>query len=131
VTTDYQLCIYDGASNLLFDAAIPGGGMCGTSNPQPCWKEVSAGFNYKDKDKTPDGVEQLTLRAGVATKAKVQIKGKGVALDDPAYELMTPVTVQLHNTEGICWGAVYSAPALKSTAPAPGSRRPRGWRSRS
>ena len=25
-----------------------------------------------------------------------------------------PVTVQLHNTEGICWGAVYSAPNQKN-----------------
>jgi hypothetical protein len=120
-TTSYQLCIYDGASALIFDATIPAGGLCGASNPKPCWKDKPKGFDYKDKDLTPDGVNQLKLREGlVAGKAQIQLKAKGALLDDPALPFGQPVTVQLHNAEsGLCWEAVYSFPAGKNVAGPP------------
>jgi len=120
-TTNYQLCIYDGASTLIFDATIPAGGLCGASNPKPCWKDKPKGFDYKDKDLTPDGISQMKLQEGlVAGKAQIQVKGKGTALDDPALPFGQPVTVQLHNAEsGLCWEAVYSFPASKNVAGPP------------
>jgi hypothetical protein len=118
-TTSYQLCIYDTASTLLYDATIPAGGLCGTTL-KPCWKENGSGFAYKDKDLTADGVEQLKLKQGLDGKAQIQVKGKGMRLDDPSLPFAQPVTVQLHNLEnGLCWEAVYSAPATKNTAGPP------------
>ncbi len=120
-TTNYQLCIYDGASTLIFDATIPAGGMCGLSSPKPCWKDKPKGFDYKDKDLTPDGVSALKLQEGlVAGKAQIQLKAKGAALDDPPLPFGQPVTVQLHNAEsGLCWEAVYSFPASKNVSGPP------------
>jgi hypothetical protein len=121
VSTSYQLCVYDGASTLIFDATIPAGGMCGVSNPKPCWKNKTKGFDYKDKDLTPDGVSQMKLQEGlVAGKAVIQVKGKGSALDDPPLPFGQPVTVQLHNTEsGLCWESIHSFPASKNVAGPP------------
>jgi hypothetical protein len=120
-TTSYQLCIYDGTPTLIFDAAIPAGGLCGASNPKPCWKDKPKGFAYKDKDLTPEGVDQLKLQEGlVAGKAQIQLKAKSSALDDPALPFSQPVIVQLHNAEsGLCWEAVYSAPASKNVSGPP------------
>ncbi len=120
-TTSYQLCVYDGAPSLIFDATIPAGGLCNLAKPKPCWKDKTKGFDYKDKDLTPGGVEQLKLKEGlVAGKAQIQLKGKGAPLDDPALPFGLPVTVQLHNAEsGLCWEAVYSAPATKNVAGPP------------
>jgi hypothetical protein len=114
-TTFYQLCIYDGAPSLLFDATIPPGGLCG-ANLAPCWKDKPKGFDYKDKDLTPDGVAQLKLQEGlVAGKAQIQVKSKGGPIDDPTLPFTQPLTVQLHNAEsGLCWEAVYSSPASKN-----------------
>jgi hypothetical protein len=44
----------------------------------------------------------------------VIIKGKGVFLQMPALPVSEPVTVQLRNSVGSCWEAVYSAPSLKN-----------------
>ena len=35
------------------------------------------------------------------------------------FPITQPVTVQLKNSSGACWGAVYSAPASKNTAGPP------------
>ena len=119
-STSYQLCIYNGAPIRILDATIPAGGVCGASNPKPCWKDKTHGFDYKDKDLTPDGIEQLKLKEGASGKAQIILKGKGLLLDDPAIPVTLPVTVQLrNNTSSICWEAVYSTP-LKNTAGPPG-----------
>ncbi len=116
-TTGYQLCVYDGVSAVLYDATIPAAGSCGT---HACWKEKPTGFNYKDGELSPDGVQQLLLRAGIDGKAKIILKAQGTPLDDPAFALTQPITVQLRNDEGVCWEAEYSAPALKNVAGPPG-----------
>jgi hypothetical protein len=105
---------------LILSAAAPADQMCNASNPKPCWKAKTHGFDYKDKDLTPNGLEQLKLKEGlVAGKASIQLKGKGALLDDPTIPLSSPVTVQLFNSDGVCWEAVYSAPFLKNTAGPP------------
>ncbi len=120
-TTSYQLCIYDGTPSLIFDVTIPAGGLCNMANPKPCWKDKPKGFDYRNKDITPDSVEQLKLQEGlVAGKAQIQVKGKSSPLDDPPLPFAQPVIVQLHNAEsGLCWEAVYSAPASKNVAGPP------------
>ena len=120
-TTSYQLCIYDGTSTLIADATIPAGGLCNVAKPKPCWKDKPKGFDYKDKDLTPDGISQMKLQEGlIAGKEQIQVKGKSTLLDDPTLPFTQPITVQLHNAEsGLCREAVYSAPAGKNVAGPP------------
>lgn len=119
-TTSYQLCVFGNADfpvpPVLFAAHIPAGGLCDAAHPRDCWKEVAKGYNYKDKDRTPDGVSQLMLREGtVPGAAKIQLKASGTLLDDPTYPLPQTVLVQLRNSDGLCWESRHSAPAGKNT----------------
>ena len=114
--TDYRLCIYDGQNALLSHASAPAGGTCNAKSPKPCWRENASGFRYVDRDLTPDGVQQLTLKAGAAGKAKIMLKGRGASLKTPALPIShLPVKVQLNNTNGACWDATY-ATTLKNQA---------------
>lgn len=108
-TTDYTLCVYDAsaAPQPILLAHIPAGGTCGT---KPCWKAIKGGFKYNDKLLDPDGIQQLQLKSGVATKAKIIAKGKGVNLPMPALPLSPTVTVQLKSESGVCWEARYTNP---------------------
>ncbi len=111
IGTSYQLCVYDGASTLRMNLPLPAGGVCGG---KPCWKENSAGFQYGDKTAL-HGVTRLVLKSGaVPGKAKIQIKGRGTNLGLPPLPLAQAVTVQLRNSAGNCFGAVYSAPAIRN-----------------
>ena len=108
-STDYTLCIYDSSARPqpLLLAQIPAGGTCGT---KPCWKAIKGGFKYNDKLLTPDGIQQLLLKSGVAGKSKIILKGKADNLPMPTLPLTTTVTVQLKNEDGVCWEAKYSTP---------------------
>ena len=106
--TDYAFCLYD-PTGLLTTASVPGGGVCAG---KPCWAAAPAGFKYKDKGLTPDGISQIALREGlIPGKARVQVKGKGLPLPMPDLPIVNlPLTVQLHNGRGECWQAVYTTP---------------------
>jgi cysteine-rich repeat protein len=109
--TDYQLCIYANGS-VVSKAFIPAGGNCGT---KPCWKENAKGFQYKDKEASPDGVTQLQLKEGLVDgKAQIQVKEKGSNIDFPSLPLALPVRVQLKNANGVCWETIHGAPAAKN-----------------
>jgi cysteine-rich repeat protein len=110
VGTGYQLCIYANGA-LVSRAAIPASGTCAG---KPCWKENAKGFQYKDKDATPEGVTQLKLKEGVAGKSQIQVKLKGANVDTPDLPLALPVRVQIKNSEGVCWETTHSAPASKN-----------------
>jgi hypothetical protein len=106
--TDYTVCVYDASARaqpILF-ARAPAGGTCGT---KPCWKAIKGGFKYNDKLFDPDGLQQVQLKSGIATKAKIIVKGKGVDLPMPSLPLTTAVTVQIKSENGVCWEAKYSA----------------------
>ena len=103
------LCVYDrsAAPQPLLTATAPVGGTC---KNKPCWKAAGTkGFNYADKELTPDGLVKLVTRAGADGKAKVIAKGKGALLDLPALDTVEfPVTVQLQSTGGACFTATYA-----------------------
>ena len=63
---------------------------------------------------TPDGITQLNLKMGATGKAKIQVKGAKDNLPMPTLPLTLPVRVQLKNSNGVCWEANYSAPAVKN-----------------
>jgi cysteine-rich repeat protein len=109
-TTGYALCVYDNG-NLVTHANIPAGGTCAG---RQCWTQKPTGFQYKDKDLTPHGIAQLKLKAGIAGKAQVQVKGSRDNLLTPTLPLTLPVRVQLQNSLGTCWEANFSAPASKN-----------------
>ena len=110
--TSYQLCVYDGGA-LRMSLALPAGGACAG---RACWKENGAGFQYADKTGLR-GVTRLTLKAGTAPgKAKILLKGRGGNLGMQALPLTQPVTVQLRSATGVCWDAVFGAPALRNQA---------------
>ena len=112
-TDQYALCFYDGGT-LLTSAIVAG--TCGT---KPCWSDKPTGFVFRNKNKTvaPSGVQSVTLKAGVAGKANISVKGKGVSLALPAPGgLGGPVDVQLRrNGSGICWGATFTPPFKENT----------------
>ncbi len=108
-TTNYQVCIYD-QTGLRFEITHPAGGTCAG---KPCWKASgSKSYQYKDKDLTPDGGYQLKLKEGALSKAQIQLTARGAGLGMPA-DLTTisqPLTVQIQQSDGTCWEAVYSGP---------------------
>ena len=114
-TTDYELCVYDHSGRALLDARAVGGATCGTG---PCWKTSgTTGFKYSSRDGSPAGLTAIQLKAGLAGKAKIATKGKGVDLVLPPLPLTAPVVVQIRRADtGACWGAVYSTPTTNSTS---------------
>ncbi len=108
-TTSYRLCVYD-ASGLRFSRTAPAGGTCGT---KPCWSPLgSSGFRYKDKQLTPEGIQQLKLKQGPDGKAQIQLAARGTLLALPSLSTLTqPLRLQLRSADGLCWESVYSAPA--------------------
>ena len=113
-TTDYRLCFYD-ASGLRFSATAPHGGICGA---KPCWSALgTSGFRYKDKQLTPEGISQIKLKQGADGKAQIQLDARGTPLALPNLASITqPVRIQLRSLDGLCWEAVYSAPATSHTS---------------
>ena len=112
-TDDYQLCIYGPGPALLFSGRIPAGGLC---SGVACWKTIPGkGYSYKDKQRTPDGMEKVSLTSGLAGAAKMSAKGKGDHLDMPALgSLALPIRAQLHGA-GLCWEATYSTATVNTS----------------
>jgi predicted acyl esterase len=109
-TTDYALCIYDGASTLVSEAHAPAAALC---DGRPCWKETGSGFKYRERVMgTSPHTLRVTLKEGVAAKAKITVSAKGgINPAVPPLPITQPVDVQLVNGAGLCWEATYGAPA--------------------
>jgi cysteine-rich repeat protein len=115
-TTSYTLCVYDagGSPPLALSATAPAAGTCAG---RPCWKALGfLGFKYADKERSPDGIQKLTIKSGVGGKANVTLKGKGTPLAMPDLPLaQSPrVTAQLRAGDGACFETVHGAPALSN-----------------
>lgn len=111
LTTDtYGLCIYQSGStpDLVLRATAPPGGTC---RGRPCWRRVGTrSVRYKDPDRTPDGLDSISLRAGITGRAAIAVKGKGAALSAAGFPPPPPpaeLTVQLQATNGSCWEAAF------------------------
>ena len=115
VSTDYAFCLYAGTAEArVMQARAPAGDICGT---RPCWKKRdSRRFKYVDRDRTPDGIARIALRARPSkTRAHVVVAGRGPNLDMPLLPLEQPLRAQLVKSDGPeCWEATFSAPPLKS-----------------
>jgi cysteine-rich repeat protein len=111
---DFTLCVYGAGPTVLFSAHVPSGGTCGTA---ACWKAAgTTGFGYKDKLRTPNGAEKLSLKAGIAGASKAAFKGKGDNLEMPALGgFPLPVRVQLRRQSGTCFESVHSTPLVETS----------------
>jgi cysteine-rich repeat protein len=115
------LCVFDRSQatpGLLFRAAVPAGGLCGT---KPCWTGNDKGFKFKSSTGQADGIVNLTMKPGVAGKSKIILKAKGLGLTERPFGLPTPslplpLTVQLQSENGQCWEASYQRSGVKKNA---------------
>ena len=106
----FLLCLYDasGGAEPVATFAAPAAGTCAGDS---CWESTRAGFSYKDRLATPDGIALLRLQAGTDGSAKLLVEGRGPSLPLPTLPLVAPLVVQLTNTEtGICWEATIAVP---------------------
>ncbi|HEV7733486.1 MAG TPA: hypothetical protein VGR62_15065 [Candidatus Binatia bacterium] len=124
-TDDYRLCVYGGTpGSPIAQVDLPAGGTCAG---KPCWKALGSpagakGFKYASKT-----LGTLSLKPGLAGKAKITFVGKGPVFQPPALPAQLPLRVQLTGA-GRCWETIY-APAgvsvngptqLKAKGPPPG-----------
>jgi hypothetical protein len=109
-THDLTLCIADASGTLLASATAPRGGLC--QNGAPCWRPKPTGYDYKDLDRTPDGLEKITLRASPTPgRARIKLKGRGGSLAVGSLPYSAPLRLRLVRDDGgACWEAVYSTP---------------------
>ncbi len=118
-TTKTSLCVYD-QNGLLVQVQVPAGAMC--AGGRPCWKPIGptsnpTGFRYTDSAAANGGAQRLILGAGTDGRAKISVQAKGVNLGMAAVLNVAPaVTVQLKNSDGQCWGAVFNAPPIVTTS---------------
>jgi hypothetical protein len=116
---DYRICVYDASGRIRSNTA-PAGGTCADAD---CWQELGPadeprGFRYRDKELTPDGTQNVSLRSGAAPRPRVIWKARGEGLDDGALGLTPPVTVEVINGEtGICFGETYDASRVIKNTP--------------
>jgi len=102
-TTAYALCIYSGTSGAaIAEADIPPSASLWTA-------AGTKGFKFKDPSGTPNGVQKALVKSGDAGKAKALVKGKGTNLPDPTMPLTLPITVQLVNSNNVCFETDFAS----------------------
>lgn len=100
----YHACIF-GPDGLLMQAEVAPGGDC---NGKPCWAETTAGFTYKNKGGTQDGITALSLKASAKPKTKITARGSGTKLDDAPLPFPDYVMAQVVNgTTGQCFETYF------------------------
>ncbi|HVM95012.1 MAG TPA: choice-of-anchor Q domain-containing protein [Candidatus Acidoferrales bacterium] len=112
--TRYALCLYDQSANpqpLMEIGALPGG----SCPARPCWRATRNGFRYTNRKGNNLGLRSIVLTQGLDGQARATVGAKGDRLPLPALGLSAPVTVQLRNSDGACWGASYSTPTKNDT----------------
>ena len=96
----FTLCAYNG-TGLLTSASAPPTGACTTS---PCWK-TTAKSSRSSKEGTARSGLRMILAAAAAGTARITIASAPGQLIVPTLPLANlPITVQLHDGAGNCWG---------------------------
>jgi hypothetical protein len=115
-TTSYRLCVYDrtdGVSSVATWLQLA---------PNGAWmSEAPNGWVYKDPELLDDGVQMLKLRAGAAdgkSSALFKARGANIPMPTPAgttfFVQQPSVSVQLHNSEGMCWTSTFASSATNT-----------------
>jgi hypothetical protein len=102
--TAYTGCIYDDEGTLVGRLEVDRAGE--TCGAKPCWKRTSSGYTYKDATASADGVSQLKVKGGAASRSQVMLKGgnKKGRLDLPlgiatGLTGSSSATVQVHTSD--------------------------------
>lgn len=83
-----QVCVYDGNDEIVFS----GMAFDACTSTGDCWTDLSNGFRYKDKNRLPDGLAKMKLKAG--NSSRMTASGKGIDLDLAVFPLVTPVRLR-------------------------------------
>lgn len=107
-TDDYALCLYDesGPTPTLLSRWRTRRGQCGTA---PCWKASGYTFKYRDKLRSPDGIDSFVLKGTTTSPSSFRVKAIGPTFDAPPLPLPLPARLQFQSTTGHCWEATYSS----------------------
>ena len=122
--TSYEVCVYGeaGPPELFLAARAPSAGDCPKGpGTESCWTARgdppgSAGYRYRDKAGTPDGLLTLELRPGPDRKARINVRGSGESLDLPALPTPVPVRIPLQSSDGAGWESTYSADGVRRSS---------------
>jgi hypothetical protein len=103
-TTRYELCVYDSRGVRMAFGVPPGSGWSFLGSPS-----APLGYRYKDRSALHGGVSDIKLKGSSVAKASLKLKGKGPYLHLPvaALPFVSPVTAQLHTSDGGCWDATF------------------------
>lgn len=103
------LCLYDGSDKLLVSEPAPANGGCKTGGDDVvCWVSAGDRSRYQDKKGSRTGVRRLMVNDG--DESRLRLFGKGTRLGLPTTPLESlPLTVQLIDGDGGCWGAAYTS----------------------
>lgn len=78
---------------------------------EPCWKQTGVkGYAYEGTELTPDGGRHHA-RGGCDREGADPTPGSRRRLGMPVD--LTTIVVQIQNSEGLCWGAVYNRPPMR------------------
>jgi hypothetical protein len=101
-----SLCLYDGNGTLLVSNKAPSTGRC---EEQVCWSEKGKMTRFWDPRARRTGILEVVVRDG--TQTKLALRGKGMRLGLPETPIdPLPLTVQLVDGTGGCWGTSYGSP---------------------
>ncbi|MCW5889986.1 MAG: hypothetical protein KIT14_05480 [bacterium] len=100
--TEWEVCVHDGFGfgRLLASVRVPAGGRC---NGRPCWRGLRRGYRYGDRVGRQDGVRSMTLQAGTAGQARVELRARGEGLDPGPLPAALGVLAQIRSSDGTCW----------------------------
>jgi cysteine-rich repeat protein len=117
VDTEYTLCVFDAVGLVAGAAAAPPAGTCGA---RPCWRGTRTGFQYHDRARASDGLEEIDLRTQDPSHGTLKVKAKGSDLHLPASlaGIVAPVVVELRaqnasHDHDQCWQSSFPADATQ------------------
>jgi photosystem II stability/assembly factor-like uncharacterized protein len=118
--SDYTVCGFDrsgpaGSYAPFLTVRAPAGGTC---HGKPCWgiSGLTFKYKYKDRDRTPDGGDTLSLTPGGPGEAKIAAVARGPNLTLPSAALVPDVRVQVRrDDDSTCWEARYSGTIVTNT----------------
>lgn len=105
----FALCVFDaqsGAPVRALEAIVPGGPCPG----RPCWKQEEGGFSYRNRARTPSGVQTFRAEVDPSGTGSISVKAAGEGLVLPSLPLgpAPDLIVQLlHSDTGNCWEARF------------------------
>jgi cysteine-rich repeat protein len=108
----YDICVYDGADDLVAQLMVPRGfDVCGKKE-RACWQQMGdKGYRFNDPELDSDGIGSIVMERGAAGKGSVRVKGRRKRREDELPRMTnalagsTKATVQVMVSDGSCFSA--------------------------